>query len=118
MEDDRNQAKAAQNILAEAERVALPMPALCELSWVLGAGYRLTKSEIAQAIDGLASARNAVVDDGALEAGQAMLAAGGDFADGVIAYVGRWMRADTFASFDKKAIKLLKAQGFETIVPR
>jgi predicted nucleic-acid-binding protein len=40
-----------------------------------------------------------------------MLNAGGDFADGVIAYEGSWLGAETFVSFDKKAVKLVEAQG-------
>jgi predicted nucleic-acid-binding protein len=47
----------------------------------------------------------------AAEAGLALLNAGGDFADGVIAYEGSWLGADTFISFDKKAVKLMKARG-------
>ena len=43
-----------------------------------------------------------------------MLEAGGDFADGVIAFEGRWLGGDTFVSFDKKAVALLKAQGLQT----
>ena len=39
------------------------------------------------------------------------LDAGGDFADGVIAYEGNWLGADTFVSFDKKVVKLMEAQG-------
>jgi predicted nucleic-acid-binding protein len=38
----------------------------------------------------------------AAEAGLALLDAGGDFADGVIAYEGSWLGADAFVSFDKK----------------
>jgi predicted nucleic-acid-binding protein len=41
----------------------------------------------------------------------ALLDAGGDFADGVIAYEGSWLGADSFVSFDKKAVKLMEAQG-------
>ena len=40
-----------------------------------------------------------------------MLDAGGDFADGVIAYEGSWLGAETFVSFDRRAVKLLEAQG-------
>jgi len=40
-----------------------------------------------------------------------MLDTGGDFADGVIAYEGNWLGADTFVSFDKKTVDLLHAQG-------
>jgi predicted nucleic-acid-binding protein len=47
----------------------------------------------------------------AAEAGLAMLDVGGDFADGVIAYEGSWLGAETFVSFDKRAVKLLEAQG-------
>ncbi len=31
--------------------------------------------------------------------------AGGDFADGVIAYEGRWLGGETFVSFDRKAAR-------------
>jgi predicted nucleic-acid-binding protein len=47
----------------------------------------------------------------AAEAGLALLEAGGDFADGVIAYEGHWLGADTFVSFDKKAVRRVEAQG-------
>jgi predicted nucleic-acid-binding protein len=47
----------------------------------------------------------------AAEAGLAALEAGGDFADGVIAYEGKWLGADAFVTFDKKAVKLMEAQG-------
>ena len=46
-----------------------------------------------------------------LEAGLLMLEAGGDFADGVIAYEGKWLGGETFVSFDKQAVALLTAQG-------
>jgi predicted nucleic-acid-binding protein len=45
------------------------------------------------------------------EAGLALLDAGGDFADGVIAHEGYWLGAETFVSFDKKAVKLVEASG-------
>ena len=47
----------------------------------------------------------------ATEAGLSLLEAGGDFADGVIAYEGAWLGAETFVSFDKKAVCLLNRQG-------
>jgi predicted nucleic-acid-binding protein len=40
-----------------------------------------------------------------------VLEAGGDFADGIIAHEGAWLGAQEFVSFDKQAVKLLKAQG-------
>jgi predicted nucleic-acid-binding protein len=47
----------------------------------------------------------------AIDAGLVVLDAGGDFADGVIAYEGKWLGAETFASFDKRAVEMLTAQG-------
>ena len=40
-----------------------------------------------------------------------ILEAGGDFADGVIAFEGEWLGGDVFVSFDKKAVALLEKQG-------
>jgi predicted nucleic-acid-binding protein len=44
----------------------------------------------------------------------AVLAVGGDFADGVIAYEGNWLGGETFVSFDKKAVTLLSELGENT----
>ena len=110
-EDDRPQSKIAQTELANAELVALTLPALCELVWVLAQGYKIPSAEIAEAIRRLMNSTNVVVNRPAAEAGLALLDAGGDFADGVIAYEGSWLGADMFASFDKKAIRLMKEQG-------
>jgi predicted nucleic-acid-binding protein len=39
--------------------------------------------------------------------------AGADFADGVIAYEGRWLGGETFVSFDKKAVAAIAEQGMK-----
>jgi predicted nucleic-acid-binding protein len=78
---------------------------------VLSQGYKIPSSDVAEAIRRLINAANVAVNRSAAEAGLALLDTGGDFADGVIAYEGNWLGADTFASFDKKAIKLMEAQG-------
>jgi predicted nucleic-acid-binding protein len=109
--DDERQSKIAQSELRKAELVALALPALCELVWVLSQGYKIPPSEIAEAIRRLMNAANVVVNRPAVEAGLALLDAGGDFADGVIAYEGSWLGADSFVSFDKKAVKLIEAHG-------
>ena len=49
-----------------------------------------------------------------MEAGLAVLEAGGDFADGVIAHQGQWLGGDTFVSFDRQAVTLLSEQGLAT----
>jgi predicted nucleic-acid-binding protein len=110
-EDNERQSKTAQKELANADVVALTLPALCELVWVLSQAYRIPSGEIAEAIQRLINAANVVVNRPAVEAGLAVLDAGGDFADGVIAYEGSWLGAETFASFDKTAGKLMEAQG-------
>jgi predicted nucleic-acid-binding protein len=109
--DDERQSKIAQTELKKAEVVALALPALCELVWVLSQGYKIPSSAIAEAIRRLMNGANVVVNRPAAEAGLALLDAGGDFADGVIAYEGNWLGADSFISFDKKAVKLIEAQG-------
>jgi predicted nucleic-acid-binding protein len=109
--DDKRQSKIAQAELADADVVALALPSLCELVWVLSQGYGIASAEIAEAIRRLINAANVVVNRPAVEAGLAVLDAGGDFADGVIAYEGTWLGAETFASFDKAAVKLMVAQG-------
>jgi predicted nucleic-acid-binding protein len=109
--DDKRQSKVAQAELANADVVALALPALCELVWVLTQGYKIHSTEIAEAIRRLMNGANVVVNRPAVEAGLALLDAGGDFADGVIAYEGSWLGAETFISFDKKAVKLMETQG-------
>jgi predicted nucleic-acid-binding protein len=110
-EDQAAQSKAAQAALQEAEMVAISISAICELVWVLSQGYKISSVDIADTIRGLLNSANVVVNRPAAEAGLALLDAGGDFADGIIAYEGRWLGADTFVSLDKKAVKLMKAQG-------
>jgi predicted nucleic-acid-binding protein len=110
-EDHKHQSRAAQTALKNAELVAIPMPSLCELVWVLSQGYKIPPHQIAEAIRRLMNSANVVVNRAAVEAGLAPLEMGGDFADGVIAYEGNWLGADTFVSFDKKAVRLLGARG-------
>jgi predicted nucleic-acid-binding protein len=109
--DDARQSEVARATLAEAESVAVTIPALCELVWVLAQGYRIPAPEIASAVRRLMNAGNVAVDRPAVTAGLALLDAGGDFADGVIAHAGRWLGAEAFVSFDKKAVRLLEQQG-------
>lgn len=109
--DDARQSKRARTELAGAELVALALPALCELVWVLSKGYGVPSTEIADAIRRLINSTNVVANRPAIEAGLTLLDAGGDFADGAIAYEGNWLGADSFVSFDKKAVKLLETKG-------
>ena len=109
--DDVRQSKIAQAQLANAAIVALAIPVLCELVWVLSQGYKHPAADIAETIRRLLASANVVVNRPAADAGLALLEAGGDFADGVIGYEGSWLGAETFVSFDRKAVKLMDAQG-------
>ena len=115
--DDAQQSAVACDVLAKADAVALPIPALCELVWVLSQGYGVSLDEIARAVRQLIDSENTVVNRPAAEAGLAMLDGGGDFIDGVIAYEGRWLGAESLVSFDKKAVKLLRAAGVSAMEP-
>jgi predicted nucleic-acid-binding protein len=116
-EDDPVQSAIAERMLGSAALVAMPVPVLTEFCWVLASVYKYSSAEIASAVRTLTEADNVVTDLPAIEAGLALLEAGGDFADGVIAHVGRWMGAETLMSFDKTAVKLLVAAGHKAIVP-
>jgi predicted nucleic-acid-binding protein len=109
--DDARQSRLAREELARAETVAVTLPALCELVWVLSRGYKAPAVEIVKGIRRLIDAANVETNRPAAEAGLALLEAGGDFADGAIAHEGRWLGAETFVSFDRKAVKLLDGRG-------
>jgi predicted nucleic-acid-binding protein len=109
--DDAEQSKAAAAVLKKADVVAISISALCELAWVLSRGYKTSAENVAASIRHFINASNVVVNRPLAEAGLALLDAGGDFADGVIAHEGYWLGAETFVSFDKKAVKLIEASG-------
>lgn len=109
--DDAKQAAAAAKILKSASLIAVPLPCLCEFVWVLRRVYGFDNGAIAAAIRALLDTKNVTMNRLAAEAGLALLEAGGDFADGVMACEGTWLGGENFVSFDKKAIELLSEQG-------
>ena len=113
IQDDPRQAEIASRTV-KAEHLAVATSCLCEFVWVLRRVYGFKYAAIADTIRELLAARNVETNRPAVEAGLAMLDADGDFADGVIAFEGRWLGAETFVSFDKKAVQLLEAQGQDT----
>lgn len=109
--DDTEQSDAATRLMNRAEVVAIAVPCLCEFVWVLRSVYRFRPSAIAKTIRILLAAENVETNRPAVDAGLAVLDAGGDFADGVIAYEGQWLGAETFVSFDRTAVEMLTARG-------
>ncbi|NTI24984.1 type II toxin-antitoxin system VapC family toxin [Rhizobium rhizogenes] len=111
LQDDATQGHAAGKLLKEASLIAVSLPCLCELVWILRRGAKLPKQDVAITIRDLLDAGNVVMNRPAVEAGLAILEAGGDFADGIMAYEGNWLGGETFVSFDKQAVELLAEQG-------
>ena len=111
VQDDPYQGRQAAKVLREAQVVAVPVPVLCEFVWVLRRGYRKSVSEVSDAIQRLMRSGNVIVNRPAIEAGLAVIDAGGDFADGAIAYEGEWLGGEVFVSFDAKAVSTLQSQG-------
>ncbi len=115
--DDTEQAAVAARLLREAEVIAVSLTCLCEFVWVLRRVYSLDVSDIRAALLALLDAGNVAVNRPAADAGLAMLDAGGDFADGVTAFEGKWLGGEAFVSFDRKAVSALVRQGREARVP-
>jgi predicted nucleic-acid-binding protein len=109
--DDPKQARAVDRVLKEASLIAVSLPCLCDFVWVLRRVYGFDNAAIAAAVRALLDTGNAVMNRPAVEAGLALLDAGGDFADGILAYEGAWLGGESFVSFDKKAVMLLTQQG-------
>lgn len=114
LNDDHKQAAAASKVLNKASTVAITLPALCEVVWVLSQGYKMAATDIANALENLLDSDSIKVNRAAADAGLGLLRAGGDFADGVIAFEGHALGGLMFTSFDKKAVALLKKQGHAT----
>ncbi|RUW98397.1 PIN domain-containing protein [Mesorhizobium sp. M2A.F.Ca.ET.037.01.1.1] len=114
--DDEAQQQTAAETLERAELVAISVQALCEFVWVLDRSYRVARPDISASIRRILDMRNVVANRPTIEAGQAVLDAGGDFADGVIAFDGQWLGGETFVSFDRKAAKLVEGQGTPTLL--
>ncbi|GAA4106456.1 type II toxin-antitoxin system VapC family toxin [Aminobacter aganoensis] len=108
--DHPGQTRVAQALLADAELVVIPLIIFCELVWVLGS-RGVARSSIAQSIESLLNSRQVAADQAAVAAGLAHMRAGGDFADAAMAHEGYRGGAEQFATFDKRAARLLTAEG-------
>lgn len=117
VDDDDSQASRAAAAVAGHERVALPITALCEAVWVWRSVYRYKRDAVREALLALLDLPSVVVDRPAMTAGLAFLAAGADFADGVIAFEGRVLGGDTFVTFDAGAALAARRTGLAVVVP-
>ena len=115
--DDPAQGAAAAKRLRATTLIAVSLPCLCELVRLLRHGAKLSKDEVATTIRDLLDAGNVVLNRPVVEAGLALLEAGGDFADGITAHEGKWLGGETFVSFDKEAVTLRSRQGEAARLP-
>ncbi|MCP9915149.1 type II toxin-antitoxin system VapC family toxin [Cyanobium sp. ATX 6F1] len=111
VQDDPEQARSASALLEQAERVAISLPVLSELVWVLRRVYHFSNASCVSAIEALLASSSVAVDRPAVATGLKLLSAGGDFADGVIAFGGRQLGSDQLATFDREAARLLSEAG-------
>ena len=116
VQDEPAQASVASQLLLDATLIAIALPCLCKLVWVLLRVYAFSPADVATAIRALLGVATVEVNRPAVAAGLAVLEAGGDFADGVIAYEGNWLGGETFVSFDKKAVAVVTAQGHSALL--
>jgi len=113
--DDLAQARAAARVIESGETIAISTIVLCELVWVLRRAYRLSATEIADAVQEIIESRNVATDRPAAETGLHMLRRGGDFADGIIQHDAGRVQCRHIATFDQEFADLLGGAG---VVPR
>lgn len=111
VQDDEEQAVAAQALLLRATVIAVPVPVFCEFAWVLRRGYARGADDVAAAIEAITGIEAVVTDRPAVRAGLSALRSGGDFADGVIAHQDEGLGGTVFASFDRGAVTRLRNAG-------
>ncbi len=109
--DDARQGELAETALRDADLIAVTLPALCELVWVLQRGRKVSVGKISMAIHELLASSRVETNRAAVLAGLANMEAGGDFADAVIAIEGRQLGGEVFVTFDRKAAALIKDAG-------
>jgi len=114
LDDDVAQSRASRVALSSADQIVISRHAFCEMIWLLRQRYKMPKGEIFKVIRGYLEAENVITDTAAVQAGLQAMEAGADFADGVIAYEGKWLGGETFVSFDKKAVSASAKQGLKT----
>ena len=117
--DDVAQAATAERIIETSTEVVIPTQVFCEYVWTLRSRYKQSMKAIAEAIRAIVATERIIVNDDEVQAGLLMMDDGGDFADGVTAYVGSRMASGptVFVSFDRQAVRLLTSRGLSAMAP-
>lgn len=109
--DNARQARAAASLLRDAEVIVVSLACVCEFVAVLRSVYKIGREDVTAALRALLDAGNVEINRPAVEAGMTVMNAGGEFADGVIAYEGQWAGGEIFVSFDKNAFPVAAMLG-------
>lgn len=112
LQDDEQQAALAADYLRQAQSIAIATSTLCELVWILQKNTKLPREQIVHTLQTLLDTDKIIVNRACVEAGLAVFQAGGDFADGVIAFEGKTLNNGVFCTFDRKAAHILREQGY------
>lgn len=103
--------------MERASLIAVPVPVFCELVWTMRRLYKREPDEIADAIEAILQVGTVTTDRPAVEAGLSLMRAGGDFADGAIAWLGTALGGDVLATFNRDGIRLLESCGLAAEEP-
>lgn len=107
VQDDAAQSAAATALideLSESDPGYLSLVTIVELYWVLRRAYEVSVDRCAELLDGLLDAREIRVDQEAVVRAALIASRSGlDFADGVIAELGRAAGCGHTVTFDKRA---------------
>jgi len=117
--DDEDQYQATLRLIEAAKSITIPTIVFCETVWVLK-NYKIDRDTIIEQIRTIAQSEKIFVADDEVAAGLDLMESGGDFADGVVAYVGRKLSPGgtaVFSSFDKTTVRLLSQRGHSAFVP-
>jgi len=91
-----------------ADALVVPTIVLCELVWVVKRAYRYGGPEIIDILRRLVAVRALELERPAAEAGIAMLAHGGDFANGVVRHEADRAKCDRLVTFDRGFARYLR----------
>jgi len=115
MQDDPVQGRLAGELL-RSEQIVISVHSLCEMVRVLHRVYKLSRAELIVSLETLLAIKWVIMDRPVVDAGLSVLRSGGDFADGVIAFEGRRLGGERFATFDNNAAAVLRETGQDCLL--
>jgi predicted nucleic-acid-binding protein len=117
LDDEPEQARQARALMERASLIAVPVPVFCELVWTMRRLYKRRPDEVADAVEAILQVASVVTDRPAVEAGLGVLRAGGDFADGTIAWQGAAIGGEVLATFARDGLRPFEANGLAAAEP-